>query len=75
MNINERTMVPLFAVLIASTAVTAAVFWLAGVSSKASAAQAQSIENKDDIKGLAKDIGEIRASQIRIETKLGIEVK
>lgn len=61
--INEKTAIPLFAVVVALPFVVGAIFWLASVDSKAT-------EAKEKLTGVESRLIDIRERLIRIEDKV-----
>lgn len=84
--IDDRTSIPLYAVLIAVPTMAAAIFWIAMVSAKTNENEARLVRQSDKIirmesddsawrQATLRDLSDMKASLARIEGHLGVSDK
>lgn len=75
MDIDERTRIPLFAVLVSLPVFLGGILWLTAIDTKASNAEASNQRQDEKIEESQKLLLDIRERVIRIEEKLDHEKK
>ena len=75
MEINEKTKIPLFAVLGSVPIVVGGIFWLTAISFKADQALAENMKQEDLLEEQAETLKNVERIVIRIEERLRKDVR